>query len=241
VRADPESADRLWLGHPHRRWSSFLKTSTQEGLLASRAAVFLAQGTADTAVSVTGFDTLRAELLARGRDVTAERLEGLDHAFRKPGAPSGNIDGFREVLGRAADWFLVKSEPLAADVRKELKRLEGTWEVVALVQDGHEKPLEGATGGLQAVITDDERTLRAGATVFSRGRYRIGPAASPRAIDLTITQGSHRGQIVRGIYDLVGDRLRICLAMKGGPRPTAMVSRPDSGHTLMVHQRGKKP
>src|SRR4029077_12477856 len=32
VLADPDSADKLWLGHPHRRWSSFLKNSTVEGL-----------------------------------------------------------------------------------------------------------------------------------------------------------------------------------------------------------------
>jgi erythromycin esterase len=236
VRADPESADKLWLGHPHRRWTSFLKTSTQEGLLACRAAVFLAQGTADSSVSVTGFDALRAELLARGRDVTAERPEGYDHGFRKPGAAPDSVDGFREVLGRASDWFLQKSEPLAAEVRKELKRLEGTWEVVSLVQDGDEKPLEGTTKGLQAVFTEDERTLKVGATVFARGRHRIDPRTRPRWIDLTITEGSLRGQVLRGIYDLDGDTLRICLGMKGGPRPTEMVSKPDSGYTLMVHK-----
>jgi uncharacterized protein (TIGR03067 family) len=241
IRADPESADKLWLGHPHRRWLSFLKTSTQEGLLASRAPVFLAQGTADSAVSVTGFDALRAELMARGRDVTAERLEGYDHEFRPPGASPGSTDGFREILGRAADWFLQKSEPLAAEVRKELLRLEGNWEVVALVQDGDEKPLEGTMKGLTVVMAGEQRTLKAGATVFSQGSYRIDPAARPRAIDLTIGQGSHKGQVVRGIYDLDADTLRVCLAMKGGPRPTEMASKPDSGHTLIVHKAGKRP
>ena len=83
--------------------------------------------------------------------------------------------------------------------------------------------------------------MRAGATVFSRGRYRIDPTTRPRMIDLTITQGAHRGQVVEGIYDFDGDALRVCLAMKGGPRPTEMVSKPDSGHTLTVHKPGKKP
>jgi uncharacterized protein (TIGR03067 family) len=240
VRADPESADKFWLGHPHRRWSSFLKTSTQEGLLASRAAVFLAQGTADTSVSVTGFDTLRAELTARGRDVTAERLDGCDHTFRKPGAAPGSLDGFRDVLGRAADWFLRNSEPLAAAVREELKRLEGTWDVVSMVQDGDDKPLVGTMKGLQAVIAGDQRTLRAGTTVLVQGSFRIDPTTRPRTIDVTITRGASRGQVLEGIYDLDGDTLRVCLAAKGGPRPTEMSSKPDSGQTLMVHKAAKK-
>jgi dipeptidyl aminopeptidase/acylaminoacyl peptidase len=108
VRADPDNPDKLWLGHPYRRWSSFLKTSTLEGLLASRSSVFLAHGTADKAVPVTSFDVLRAELTARGRDLTAERLEGLDHGFRKADEPPGSIDGFRDLLGRAVEWFLSK-------------------------------------------------------------------------------------------------------------------------------------
>jgi erythromycin esterase len=241
VRADPESADRLWLGHPHRRWSSFLKASTQEGLLASRAAIFLAQGTADRSVSVAGFDALRAELMARGRDVTAERLEGYDHAFRKPGSALDNMDGIQEVLGRAAGWFLQESEPLATEVRNELKRLEGTWDVTAVVVNGEDTPVAGSLKGLQVIMTGDQRTVKTGETVLAQGSYRVDPRARPRAIDVTITQGAFKGQSLQGIYELDGDALRICLAMKGGRRPTEMISKPDSGHTLTVHKFRAKP
>jgi pimeloyl-ACP methyl ester carboxylesterase len=106
VFADPDNPDKLWLGHPYRRWSSFLRTSTLEGLLQSEARVYLAQGTTDKAVAVAGFDLLRAELAARGRDVTSERLEGYDHSFRKAGEPASSIDGMRDLLGRVVDWYL---------------------------------------------------------------------------------------------------------------------------------------
>jgi erythromycin esterase len=238
VRADPDNPDKLWLGHPHRRWTSFLKTSTQEGLLRSHAAVFLAQGTADTSVSVTGFDMLRAELLARGRDVTAVRLEWADHGFRKPGAPPGSSDGLPHVLGRAADWFLEKSEPLAVTARKGLKRLDGTWDIVSMVQDGDEKaPEEDAK--LQVVMTAEQRTVQNGRTVLAKANYWIDTSVRPRAIDLVLTEGPYKGVLIRGIYDLEGDTLRVCLAMAGGPRPTELVSRPDSGQTLMVHKRSR--
>ena len=77
------------------------------------------------------FDSLRAELTARGRDVTAERLEGYDHAFRKPGSSTDTSNGMQDVLGRAAAWFLEKSEPLADAVRDEQKRLVGLTTLAA--------------------------------------------------------------------------------------------------------------
>src|SRR5581483_1659123 len=106
VLADPDNPEKLWLGHPYRRWTSFLKTSTLEGLLGTKARVFVAQGTADKAVALAGFDVLRAELAARGRDVTAERLEGYDHSFRKADEPASSIDGIRDLFGRVVDWYL---------------------------------------------------------------------------------------------------------------------------------------
>jgi dipeptidyl aminopeptidase/acylaminoacyl peptidase len=108
VRADPDSADKLWLGHPHRRWTTFLATSPLKGLVRSKARVYLAQGTADIAVAVSGFEVLRAELLAKGRDVTAERLDGLDHSFRRPGQDARDPGGLRDVFGLVLDWWLAR-------------------------------------------------------------------------------------------------------------------------------------
>jgi len=102
VLADPDSHDRLWMGHPHLRWSSFLRTSPVEALHRSAARVFIAQGTADTASLPASADVLYAELLARGRDVTYERVEGGDHGFRTPQDP----DGWLRVHAAVARWFL---------------------------------------------------------------------------------------------------------------------------------------
>lgn len=105
VLADPERADRFFLGHPYRRWSSFLRTSVLEELARTPARVYLAHGTEDAAVPVAAFDLLLAELRARGRDVTAERLAGADHGFARPG-DGGGAAGMQALLGRVAGWFL---------------------------------------------------------------------------------------------------------------------------------------
>lgn len=101
ILAKPDSVDDFWMGHPYRRWSSFLKTSVIDELKRSKAKVYLAHGTADEADSVIGFDVMRAELLAGGRDVTAERVEGGDHGFGVNGQ-----SGIASVLGNVLEWFL---------------------------------------------------------------------------------------------------------------------------------------
>lgn len=102
VLKDPDSADKFFLGHPHRRWTSFLRTSPIEGLVKSRARVFIAQGTADKAVRPASADVLYAELLARGRDVTYERVEGGDHGFMK----DGSREGWTATHRKAVEWYL---------------------------------------------------------------------------------------------------------------------------------------
>jgi dienelactone hydrolase len=106
VQKDPESVSKFWLGHPHRRWSSFLKHSVTEELLRGKAKIYLAQGAADTSVSVKAHDVLTAELRARGREAKVERLEGADHGFRTGEMPKGSPAGMEALLGRVLNWFL---------------------------------------------------------------------------------------------------------------------------------------
>jgi pimeloyl-ACP methyl ester carboxylesterase len=97
------------LGHPYRRWSSFLPHSTTEELLRTKARIYVAAGTRDAVIPVAAHDMLVAELRARGRDVTAERLEGADHGFlaeERPRPPAG----MQAVLGRVLQWLLGEEE-----------------------------------------------------------------------------------------------------------------------------------
>ncbi|MBI4865013.1 MAG: acetylxylan esterase [Candidatus Riflebacteria bacterium] len=105
IQADPTSTTKCVWSHPYRRWSSFLSSSTMSELLRSKAKVYLAHGTEDTSSSVTSMDVAHAELLAHGRDVTSERIEGVDHGFRKKGE-KGYPTGMKELFGRVVACFL---------------------------------------------------------------------------------------------------------------------------------------
>ncbi len=100
----PDAADKFCWGQPHRLWSRLLRTSLLRECLQSRAALYLAHGTADQQSSVAGFDVMRAELAAQGRSAVFDRIEGADHSLARGGDRPG--DGFRACLERIVDWFV---------------------------------------------------------------------------------------------------------------------------------------
>lgn len=104
VLAAPDADDLFFAGHPHRRWTSFVRAPAIPSLLASKAAVFLAQGTADQAVAVSAVDMLYAELLAHGRAVVYERLEGADHGLCR--SDDRERKGWLDTHRKLVDWFL---------------------------------------------------------------------------------------------------------------------------------------
>jgi pimeloyl-ACP methyl ester carboxylesterase len=101
ILVKPESITDFWMGHPYRRWSTYLKSSVIDELKRTKAKVYLAHGTADESDAVVGFDVMRAELLAAGRDVTVERIEGGDHGYAVKGQPR-----MQAVFGNVVEWFL---------------------------------------------------------------------------------------------------------------------------------------
>lgn len=107
IQKHPDSVEKMWMGHPYRRWSSFMSDSPLAELLRSKARVYAAQGTGDTIIPVIAHDALVAELKSRGRDVTSDRVEGADHGFQTPDAPKqGPPAGFSALLRRVISWYL---------------------------------------------------------------------------------------------------------------------------------------
>ncbi|MFL5329811.1 MAG: alpha/beta fold hydrolase [Gemmataceae bacterium] len=235
VQSDPDNAEKLWLGHPHRRWSSFATTSTLDGLLAGRAAIFAAYGTSDKVVPPISFDLLCAELTARGRDFVPLRMEGADHGFRKPGDSLGDPAGFRDVFTRMAAWFSEKHVPLEAAIKREMDRLQGEWKIVAINRDGDEQPFPRNT--LVLSVNGEERTVTSGDQVMAQSRYRIDPLSNPASIDVVLTQGASRGQTLLGIYEINGNQMRVCLAAPGAERPKNFPPQPGSGWVMQELNR----
>lgn len=106
VMAEPDRADRLFFGHSYRRWSTFHRTSPARELRQTSAAIFIAQGGRDDAVTRESFDLLRAELHATGRAHEARLVPGADHSFHVAEAEGADRDGWGAILRAIRDWAL---------------------------------------------------------------------------------------------------------------------------------------
>jgi uncharacterized protein (TIGR03067 family) len=122
-------------------------------------------------------------------------------------------------------------------IQAELKRFEAKWRFVAIEIDGRKVP-EEAFKEDSLVLKGKKYTM----TVHGKattGAFKIDPTATPKAIDITITDGPHKDKTAKGIYELDDDTQKICVAAPGKPRPTEFVSKPDSGSVVQVLRREK--
>jgi uncharacterized protein (TIGR03067 family) len=56
---------------------------------------------------------------------------------------------------------------------------------------------------------------------------------------VTFSEGEEVGQKIKGIYDLEGDRCKVCIALGDQPRPAEFASPPGSGYALEELKRIK--
>ena len=145
----------------------------------------------------------------------AEKARELLAAVRRPHAEA-------QTAGASA------ARPAAAtDSFKDQAALQGTWRVVAELVGGN------ATGedisGHRMVLDGQRYTIRNGERDIMSGTFKLDPAPSPRAIDLECDRGPAAGHTTLAIYEVNGDKLKICIA--DGPEATERPRSFDSAGT----------
>ena len=126
-----------------------------------------------------------------------------------------------------------------ADVEKELRKFQGTWTFESSEAGGKELPA-GELKGLVLIFEGDKHTVKKGDEVIQVGRQKLDPSKSPKAIDVTVTEGLNKGAVMLGIYEIDGDTLKVCFDEEGKKRPTEFKSVPGSETFVNVHKRAKK-
>lgn len=120
----------------------------------------------------------------------------------------------------------------------ELERLQGNWNFVTLELEGTKVP-EQVFKGSKIIIKGDAFTSIAGGVTYS-GTLKVDGAKSPKTIDMIFTAGPEKGKTSLGIYELDGDKWKICLGLAGRDRPQEYVTKPGSGHALETLEREKQ-
>ncbi len=142
----------------------------------------------------------------------------------------------------------------SSSAQNDRAKLQGSWRLVTCIQDGRVVPIDlvkqiqidfrGDRMKLTPPLEIHERQVEGQKekhVAFHIGEgsfevvYRLDPASRPKGIELT--DGIMPGQVVKGIYSLEGDRLRICVGL--ADRATDFTSKPGSKQSLFVLQRQK--
>ena len=124
-------------------------------------------------------------------------------------------------------------------IKKDRKRIEGTWRVVA-VEVGGNKLAEADVRKFTVVnAADGTWSLRSDGKEVTRGTSTIDPTKTPRALDFTATEGDWKGNQYLGIYELGEKARKMCFAPPGKERPTEFASPPGSDHILVTFEREK--
>jgi RNA polymerase sigma factor (sigma-70 family) len=118
--------------------------------------------------------------------------------------------------------------------KDDLKKLQGTWRLVAAEEGGKAVPPQNFGRDTHWVFDGTKATFTSGKRVLT-GTVTLDPAKDPRWIDLTVGKDF----VLRGIYELKGDTLRLSLPPAGAERPTEFRTREGTQQALATYERDK--
>lgn len=113
---------------------------------------------------------------------------------------------------------------------RDLDHLQGAWQISALEMDGQQIPAD-MIHGARIEIAGDRFTSTGMGAEYS-GTIKLDSAAKPCEIDMKFTSGPEKGNVNLGIYELQKNGWRLCIAMRGGIRPTQFATELGSGFAL---------
>lgn len=99
-------------------------------------------------------------------------------------------------------------------VSKTSHPIEGSWQPIKAELAGEIAP-DMALAKLCLVLNAGTYEVYFGNEISDSGTYTLGLPAEPPTIVLHSTRGANQGRTIPSIYQLVGDRLRICYGLDG--------------------------
>jgi uncharacterized protein (TIGR03067 family) len=120
----------------------------------------------------------------------------------------------------------------------DLKALAGIWKVETMEIGG--KPVESEEMKALVVKIEGDRYEVTTKDGMDAGTVKVDETQKPKTMDATDTEGDDVGKVIRAIYELMGDKLRVCYALDGSARPTEFATREGSPWLLVTYQREKQ-
>jgi uncharacterized protein (TIGR03067 family) len=120
---------------------------------------------------------------------------------------------------------------------KQNSSMDGTW-LPSSAEIGGKKFPDEVRKSIKLVIKGDQYTVTVGKLV-DKGTVKLNPAAKPKEMDITGTDGPNKGKTFLAIYERDGDTLRVCYDLSGMNRPTEFKTKEDTQLFLATYKREK--
>jgi uncharacterized protein (TIGR03067 family) len=125
-------------------------------------------------------------------------------------------------------------KPAEEAVKGDLKKLQGTWRLVAIEEAGQAVPPANFGQNTHWVFSGTTGTFTSGKRVLT-GTITLDSAKRPRWID--VTHGTDL--VLQGIYELKGDRLRLFLVPAGARRPGEFKTEKGTQQSISTYERAR--
>ncbi|HMF14628.1 MAG TPA: TIGR03067 domain-containing protein [Gemmataceae bacterium] len=133
--------------------------------------------------------------------------------------------------------FFVPVSPAALAeeaAKKDPELFQGTWALVSAIHDGRKSAPEKIKT-VKLTFSGEKLTVHGEKGMESA--FKLDPSKKPKEIDVTPGDGPDRGKVLRGIYELMDEELKICIGKAGKERPTEFASKENSGVVLIELKR----
>jgi uncharacterized protein (TIGR03067 family) len=108
--------------------------------------------------------------------------------------------------------------------------MQGAWEFVDLEIDGSRMPVAALANS--RILIDGDRFRMESTEANYEGIFTINVEKAPHQIDIEFVEGPEAGNWSYGLFEVDGDRFKICLGLTGAKRPSGFKTSPGSGHAL---------
>jgi len=139
----------------------------------------------------------------------------------------------KSLLTIALVWsfFLLPNGKILRDDRKTIK---GTWVIVEAELGGQKLPDEGVKG-TKLILTGGKYRYQ-----NDYGDYKLYSSEKIKAMDIIGVEGPNKGKRFLAIYELDGDKLKICYDLAGKTRPTKFKTEAGTMQFLVTYQRERR-
>ena len=113
--------------------------------------------------------------------------------------------------------------------------IQGIWQIVKAELSGEEMP-EFVAKKIEVELQGGNYTVRFSGEISDRGTYVLDASLPVKTLRLSGLEGSNAGRMIPAIYQLVGDRLRVCYGLDG-ISPEAFSTSVDQKQYLAMYRR----